>query len=122
MHVAVLGSGVIGTQTMYVVVPTFVAIMVWLIRVLIIGTFSMAGERLFSLAEGEPAMLRSAIQNNRRPIPMSASFQPKPMQRTNTPIQPTGRVEPTYQPVAMAGGSKARPSFGRNETHHITRT
>jgi hypothetical protein len=117
-----LGSSVIGTQTMYIVVPTFVAIMVWLIRVLIIGTFSMAGERLFSLAEGKPAMLRSAIQNNRRPIPMSASLQPKPMYRINTPNQPTGRVEPTYQPLAMAGGSKARPSFGRNETHHNTRT
>ncbi len=34
--------------TLTKVVPVFVAIMVWLIRVLIIGTFSLAGDRLFS--------------------------------------------------------------------------
>src|SRR5512143_1129601 len=43
-----LGGEVISRATMIKVVPLFVAIMVWLIRVLIIGTFSMAGERLFS--------------------------------------------------------------------------
>ena len=30
------------------IVPVFVAVMVWLIRVLIIGTFSLAGDRLFT--------------------------------------------------------------------------
>src|SRR5512143_1294490 len=43
-----LGGEVVSRATMIKVVPLFVAIMVWLIRVLIIGTFSMAGERLFS--------------------------------------------------------------------------
>jgi hypothetical protein len=38
----------IGGTTVTTVVPVFVAAMVWLIRVLIIGTFSAAGDRLFS--------------------------------------------------------------------------
>ena len=44
-----LGAGsVLSSSTLTKVVPVFVAIMVWLIRVLIIGTFSLAGDRLFS--------------------------------------------------------------------------
>lgn len=117
-----LGSGVIGTETMYTVVPIFVSIMVWLIRVLIIGTFSMAGNRLFSLAEGKPAMLRSAIHNNPKPMPIPPTFQPQPMRTNNTPMRPTPKVEPTYQPVGMAARPHARPSYGGNKSHTITRT
>jgi hypothetical protein len=43
-----LGNAMIGRTTLLRVVPIFVALMVWLIRVLIIGTFSVAGESLFS--------------------------------------------------------------------------
>ena len=35
-------------DTLLKVVPIFVALMVWLIRILIIGTFSVAGDRIFS--------------------------------------------------------------------------
>jgi hypothetical protein len=43
-----LGSAVIDSYTLINIVPVFVAIMVWLIRVLIIGTFSSAGEHMFN--------------------------------------------------------------------------
>lgn len=46
-----LGSSVIERSTMLRIVPIFVAVLVWLIRVLIIGSFSVAGERLFSQGE-----------------------------------------------------------------------
>lgn len=49
-----LGSAVIARQTIVRSVPIFIAVLVWLIRVLIIGTFSAAGERLFKLAEEQP--------------------------------------------------------------------
>src|SRR4030042_3541547 len=45
-----LGGTVISHDTLVELVPIFVAIMVWLIRVLIIGTFSVSGNRLFSPA------------------------------------------------------------------------
>src|SRR3972149_1453498 len=48
------GGVLLGQATMTKAVPVFVAVMVWLIRVLIIGTFSVAGEKLFSLAEDRP--------------------------------------------------------------------
>jgi hypothetical protein len=43
-----LGNAVIPRENLLRIVPVFVAVMVWLIRILIIGTFSVAGERLFS--------------------------------------------------------------------------
>ena len=46
-----LGNAVIQRETLLRVVPIFVAVLVWLIRVLIIGTFSVAGDRLFSQGE-----------------------------------------------------------------------
>lgn len=113
-----LGSSVVGTQTLYKVVPVFVAVMVWLIRVLIIGTFSMSGERLFSLAEGQPAMLRSALQASR---PVQAARQPQPMRAQSTPLHPAQRPEPSYPPLGMAASSSSRSAYGHNEAK-ATRT
>src|SRR5512147_309626 len=45
------GGVLLGQETMTKIVPVFVAAMVLLIRVLLINTFSIAGERLFSLAD-----------------------------------------------------------------------
>jgi hypothetical protein len=42
-----LGNGIVSRTTLLQIVPIFIAIMVWLIRVLIIGTFSVTGDRLF---------------------------------------------------------------------------
>jgi hypothetical protein len=50
-----LGNEILSRATLLAVVPVFVAVMVWLIRILMIGTLSMAGERLFSFAQPEEA-------------------------------------------------------------------
>ncbi len=51
VHQNTLGNEVIERQTLLRVVPIFVAVLVWLIRVLIIGTYSLAGNRLLSQRE-----------------------------------------------------------------------
>jgi hypothetical protein len=101
-----LGSALIGRETLLKVVPVFVAVMVWMIRILIIGTFSMAGDRLFSMADARKTShpAQSRYQESHRPLnqvvnPASRSY-PKP-QSQNTLQRPT-RPEPTYQPVGMA--------------------
>jgi hypothetical protein len=45
------GGALLGAATMTKIVPVFVAAMVLLIRVLLINTFSIAGDRIFSLAD-----------------------------------------------------------------------
>jgi len=47
-HVSMSGGAVISNETMTKIVPIFVAAMVLLIRVLMIGSFSLAGDRLFT--------------------------------------------------------------------------
>src|SRR5215204_4755409 len=47
-HASMSGGAVISNETMTKIVPIFVSAMVLLIRVLIIGTFSLAGDRLFT--------------------------------------------------------------------------
>jgi len=51
-----LGGSVVSRETMIKIVPVFVAIMVWVIRVLIIGSFSVNGSRLFSQASPRQAV------------------------------------------------------------------
>src|ERR1035437_7909611 len=54
-HTSLAGGVVMTNTTLTKVVPVFVAIMARLIRVLIIGTFSVAGERLFTQTEARNA-------------------------------------------------------------------
>ena len=96
------GGVLVGQTAMTKVVPVFVAVMVWLIRVLIIGTFSVAGENLFSLADE-----RYRSQRNQRPLsqPVRSStptfVRPVPKPLSATPNNRPSRVEPTYHPIGM---------------------
>lgn len=111
-----LGNAVVERQTLLRVVPIFVAVLVWLIRVLIIGSFSVAGQRLFAQAEmqpppqRQPAILRPITNPSRglnnRPI----SAAPRVARPINESEGETGytRPEPTYHPVAMSSRSGAR--------------
>ena len=111
-----LGNAVVDRGTLLRVVPLFVAILVWLIRVLIIGTFSVAGERLFSQTERYATTNGTArsSQTRNRPAPVQAR---KPTSRqaykpTPQPEQSYGRAEPTYHPLSMSasGRNKGNPS------------
>lgn len=61
------GDAVIARETMLHVGPIFVSILVWLIRVLIIGTFSVAGDRLFNLADEQLATQNKVYRPISRP-------------------------------------------------------
>ncbi|MDO9130659.1 MAG: hypothetical protein Q7U34_12410 [Anaerolineales bacterium] len=109
-HSSLATGVVVSSATMTKVVPVFVAIMVWLIRVLIIGTFSIAGERLFSSSDDRPrSQARHASQ------PAATTFRPRPSVAAG-PIASTyhpapkvarpaanyaPRAEPTYHPISM---------------------
>jgi hypothetical protein len=115
-----LGNSVIDQATLLQVVPVFVAVMVWLSRVLIIGTFSVAGERLFSQADQARARQRTAAparrpsynrNGQRSRTPASApSF--RPAQKPAPALTP----EPTYQPLALGARPSQRPTT--NQTRH----
>lgn len=97
-----LSALVVGANTITKIVPIFVALMVWLIRVLIIGTFSMAGERLFSIAEKQPSLSGNAFRSQPSPQPFRTSNLPRPVRPAPSPFHPAPKPEPTYQPVGMS--------------------
>ena len=118
-----LGNAVISREQLLRVVPIFVAVMVWLIRVLIIGTFSVAGDRLFSQADKRVrGQSPFSLRNTRvRQVPQSAHISAKSAQAFNPSPKPSpgdvvySRPEPTYHPVSMQARS------ARNESNNIRR-
>jgi hypothetical protein len=127
-----LGNAVIDRTTLLRIVPIFVAVLVWLIRVLIIGTFSVAGDRLFSQGDRKlvgyrrsysvnvensaPVRSLGVRRNTNRSAPVTASaFRPAPKSTHSDQETAHGsRQEPTYHPVAISaeearsGGNKPK--------------
>ncbi len=116
------GASVLGTETVQKVIPVFVAILVWLVRVLIIGTISVAGPQLFGgWAVPEPRTRRSSRASTTRrpatvrPTPVRARAAEPYAASPRTTTAPRARVvaEPVYEPVgATAAGttSSGRPA------------
>jgi hypothetical protein len=105
-------------------VPIFVAVLVCLIRVLIIGTISSHGDRLFSLVANVRKYDRRAvpvpIQHNRASWQSSdnggdRSARPVPSFRPNTSRDsyPDGNLEPTYHPIDEYDLPQTRPRQGK---------
>jgi hypothetical protein len=102
LHHTSAGSVLVGQATIAKVVPVLVAVMVWMIRVLIIGTFSLAGENLFSIAEDRPAS-----RPQTQPFAPAARIQPaspyiRPAPKPLSSIPPLSRPEPSYHPVGLS--------------------
>ena len=119
------GGALVGQTVMVKIVPIFVAAMVWLIRVLIIGTFSVAGERLFTVANAgqrpapyqnystRPAATNYPVASN---LPANNYPRPAPKPRpVSTPSYNVNRAEPTYHPIGMTamGHSEQNSSVRR---------
>jgi hypothetical protein len=104
-----VGGTIIARDTLIQVVPIFVAIMVWIIRVLIIGTFSVAGNRLFTQADA-PYRPHSSVPVMRRTDPSSRPVQAQQVvlnhlskSTPDSDHQPVSRPEPSYHPASMSG-------------------
>lgn len=100
------GSALLGQPIMVKMVPIFVAAMVLIIRVLLINTFSIAGERIFSFADSRAPRYQSRPayrpQTEALPTPREAPVFPRPAPKpTPTAATRTLYTEPTYHPVGM---------------------
>jgi hypothetical protein len=125
-HSSADGDSLVSNHTMTNIVPILVAVMVWLIRVLIIGTFSVAGDRLFSTANSRYQTERAAVPHAPRPT-MSQASAP----RSGSPLRPSvaqiqspapnplsqiaaGSLAPMVHTASMDGSS---PRGGSGERH-----
>src|SRR5574341_1237535 len=101
-----IGNEIMSREELLAYVPVFVAALVWLTRILIIGTFSVAGDRLFSQAEEVLMQVRNEMRASRPATTHAAHPQPKapygqaPLGGTYGP-RPTSRPTP---PARVIGG------------------
>ena len=110
-HSSLSGGAVISNESMTKIVPIFVAGMVLLIRVLIIGTFSVAGDRMFSTDENRA--------RNNYPRPQEQTYRPasqpslRPASSLNRPVQTTQNqaYRPTPKPAQQASFMRAEPTY-----------
>ena len=112
-HTSASGGMVISAATMTKVVPIFVAAMILLVRVLIIGTFSLAGDRLFTTDERR-------TYNSHRPVQQSYTSAPSsaPLRPASSLSRPAPSNGGTFRPAPKVG-SPQQTSFARQEpTYH----
>ena len=122
-HTSASGGAVISNETLIKIVPIFVAAMILLIRVLIIGSFSLAGDRLFSQDTARP-------RNSSRPVEQQPIYRPAPTQSQqpairsasslNRPVAPQTPSTPnTFHPAPKQNNTNQPSSFVRPEpTYH----
>ena len=136
-----LGNAVVEREMLLKVVPIFVAVMVWLSRVLIIGTISVAGDRIFSQADlrmpthtrrsktktnsqkksrpqPKPYGVRSnvgrtsTVRRGASAAPSNSIYQPAP--KPEPSYEPDyGVQEPTYHPVSFSGNQNRQRNTTR---------
>lgn len=127
-----IGNEIMSREQLLAYVPVFVAALVWLTRILIIGTFSLAGERLFSQTEEVLAQVRNEtrtqrpaqqpqrqvqVQQQHRPAPQPQPVAPRPVSapvtRLSNPPQAKvigGSYDEDDEPVYVPLEPKQRPA------------
>ncbi len=105
-----LGNEILSRATLLSVVPVFVAVLVWVIRTLLIGMLSMAGDRLFVRVEDS---LRSATQVERGPGAVQHRDSHQPAKVAHMPTAAwAGSGSNSVRPARMVGADDERTERG----------
>ncbi len=94
------GTPLLGLDTVRKVVPVFLAVQVWLTRVLLIGSITLAGPRLF---RGVPLGQRT---RPRRLVAVRAAATPTEPPREPEAPAPVRTPEPVYEPLHARWASR----------------
>ena len=108
-HSSAAAGAVVSGRTLTTLVPIFVAAMVLLIRVLIIGTFSVAGDNLFSMADVRGQNQRP--YQSQAPRPSQAMNQIPGLRTASSLPRPTNGYRPAPKPPMPAPYEKAEPTY-----------
>ena len=109
-----LGTAVVNSATIQTVVPIFVAVMVWVIRIMIIGTFSMAGERMFGQPDTRSRrtiLQQQSASRNEYPQqrPVSQTVQPSQPATSRSALAPASSFKPQPKPALRTENNFSRP-------------
>lgn len=101
----VLSTSIVEAGTIMKVVPIFVALLVWVIRVLVIGTLSVAGEHLFRSQPEQASRMRNPQNTSRTRINPNDAYPSISRPRNSMP---------SHSPMT------ARPARSENQTYRMS--
>ena len=87
-----LGNEILGRDTLLAAVPIFVSVLVWVIRILLIGMLSMAGNKLFSQMEDVLRKDDAAVASRQRSSQPAARSMPTAAWGGNSGAQRPTRI------------------------------
>jgi hypothetical protein len=90
------GNEVLSREQLLKYVPIFVAVLVWLTRILFIGAFSVAGEHIFDFAGTDRKAAKPALPQPQTAVPRPQTAAPRPQRAV------TGATAPVPQPRVAA--------------------
>ena len=109
-----LGNEILSREQLLDVVPPFVAVLVWLTRILFIGAFSVAGDQFFQgEADGEAEarmLVPTAFERGQRPTTSYSRAQERPLRdrAVTTPARLGGAYRPIPRGSLQATRSRRR--------------
>ena len=103
-----LGNEILSREQLLQIVPIFVAVLVWLTRILFIGSLTMAGEHLFDSQGQEAAESAPRRQAQAQTLAPRPQTTPSPAPTRQTPVAPPAGMR---RPASAAGFS-GQPTIG----------
>ena len=103
-----ISATLISTQSLTTIVPVMVAIMVWVIRILIIGSLASALEKLNGSRRPQTPVKSRVSTSTQYPVQHSqpaATLHRMPSSRPSTSVAASARMEPTYHKLDSADNS-----------------
>lgn len=105
-----LGNELLSRQQLLEIVPPFVAVLVWVTRILFIGAFSVVGARVFEMADGAAAEELRFEEDGDEAIYVDLPFESRPLRESS-------RAIPSYSASAfrpIERGPRSLNARGRN--------
>lgn len=124
-----VGNAILSREVILKVVPIFVAVLVWLTRILFIGALSVTGDHLFSQQfpvvqqrAPQPAMIRANKGSSRRPqrtavvegeVQTELIVEPKPVKPTTRKSKPKTQIRGNIRPNRPGMRPTPRPAHAK---------
>lgn len=116
-----LGNEVLSREQLLRYVPIFVAVLVWLTRILFIGAFSMTGGQLRDGRRSAPAPARSGSKQSVPARTASRSAAPSRMKAAPPPAQSRPRPQPSQPAPPVMPAASAPPPPSASQTPRPSR-
>ena len=118
---AVASVAVVDARVITQIVPIFVAVLVWIIRILVIGTLSTAGERIFSDMRKSSGYSRPRTTAPSASVPVGRPLTSTPAARP-TASNPAPAARPYPRPLSTANVTRPEPSYHSLSGQPVSRT